>query len=111
MSLRNPDLSEPRLQDIFSARADELRDAPDQKKLTFQMEGLADWGDVAYRVLRAVGWQASCTYPVAILLRIDEQTRTRWNEVIAEPDNQERECKGAGGKRPRFKESYLKSNA
>ena len=41
---------------IFSAHADELRNAPDQERLLFRIDEQIDWRDAAYRVLQTVGW-------------------------------------------------------
>ena len=39
------------------------------------MDRLAEWRDVAYRVLRTAGWQVSCTYADTMLPKADETTR------------------------------------
>ena len=45
------------------------------------MDGLQDWRDVAYRGLRTVGWQESCTYTDAIFPELDKTTRTKWIQI------------------------------
>ena len=57
---------------------------------TFQMEGLADWRDVAYKTLRTVGWQMSCTYEDTIFPEATQQTRIQWDKITVTQEGTEK---------------------
>ena len=69
---------------IYSAQATELKEAKDEERLLFQMDGLHDWRDVAHRVLSSVGWQESCTYTDSISPSNEENNKIRWEKIEIE---------------------------
>ena len=83
--LQQEEVNRPGEPSLSSSQANELKNTNDFSKWTFQMDGLPERRDVAYRVLRTVGWQSSCTYTDTISPKTDGTTKIQWSKITAGP--------------------------